>query len=207
MRFRSRRPELAKLLLEDLPRRVLGERAEELDRLGDFVGRDRVVADLPKLLRCDAPALLQHHVGPSRLRRGPGRARRRPPPPSRPRGGRAPPRPRAAIADQERRPVRVVARCGLEQLRDGHGIRSTLPVVFRPSRARWASAASLRGNSNSVRSLSLPSRIQPSTSPARWRSSSRVATWWTRLGRVRNREPFWFRTWGSKVPMGPLDWP
>src|SRR5947209_16470896 len=62
MRFRSRRPELAKLLLEDLPRRVLGERAEELDRLGDFVGRDRVVADLPELLRCDAPALL-HHVG------------------------------------------------------------------------------------------------------------------------------------------------
>src|SRR5437899_12913633 len=62
MRFHSRRPELAELLLEDLPRRVLGERAEELDRLGDFVGRDRVVADLPELLRCDAPALLQHHV-------------------------------------------------------------------------------------------------------------------------------------------------
>src|SRR5437899_12213071 len=63
MGFRSRRPELAELLLEDLPRRVLGERAEELDRLGDFVGRARVVADLPELLRGDAPALLQHHVG------------------------------------------------------------------------------------------------------------------------------------------------
>src|SRR5437667_6108588 len=205
MRFRSRRPELAELLLEDLPRRVLGERAEELDRLGDFVGRDRVVADLPELLRCDAPTLLQHHVGLHGFaahRVGHADDRRL-------LHGRVAEEHLLDLARRSptRSAVRVVARRSLEQLRDGHGIRSTLPVVFRPSRARWASAASLRGNSNSVRSLSLPSRIQPSTSPARWRSSSRVATWWPRLGRVRNGEPFWFRTWGSKVPMGPLDWP
>src|SRR5207247_2933485 len=80
------------------------------------------------------------------LRRAPGRARRRPPPPSRPRGGRAPPRPRAAIADQERRPLRVVARRSLEQLRDGHGIRSTLPVeIGRASCRARVSRSELRG--------------------------------------------------------------
>src|SRR5260370_765190 len=87
------------------------------------------------------------------------------------------------------------------------GIRRTLPVVLRPSNARCASAASFSGNSNSVRSRSLPSRIQPSTSPARWSSSARVAVWWTRLGRVRKSDPFWFRICRSNPPMGPLDWP
>src|SRR5207247_7132838 len=50
----------AELALEALRRRVLGERAEELDRLGDLVGRDRLAADLLELRRRDAPALLQH---------------------------------------------------------------------------------------------------------------------------------------------------
>ena len=82
----------------------------------------------------------------------------------------------APIPRDERRPLRVVARRRLEELRDVHGISRTLPVVRRPSSARWASAASFSGNSSSVRSLSLPSWIQPRTSPARSSNSARVAT-------------------------------
>src|SRR6266542_3352539 len=93
----------------------------------------------------------------------------------------------------------------LQVLRDVHGMRSTFPVVFRPSSARCASDASFSGNSNSVRNLSLPSRIQPSSSPDRWRSSARVMMWWLKLGRVRKSEPLALSVCGSKAPMGPLD--
>ena len=55
------------------------------------------------------------------------------------------------------------------------GIRSTLPVVRRPSRSWWAWAASASGNVAPTRSLSSPFWIQPRTSPARRTRSSRDA--------------------------------
>ena len=54
-----------------------------------------------------------------------------------------------------------------------YGISRIFPVVFRPSSARCACAASASAYSRSTRRASLPSRIQPSTSPARATSSSR----------------------------------
>ncbi len=57
----------------------------------------------------------------------------------------------------------------------GHGISSTLPVVFRPSSASCASTARARGNSAPIRTFSVPSATQPSMSEARRTSSSRVA--------------------------------
>ncbi len=54
-----------------------------------------------------------------------------------------------------------------------YGTSSTFPVVRRPSRARWASAASAMGSSRPMCSRSFPSAIQPSTSRARSTSSSR----------------------------------
>src|SRR5205823_13110806 len=92
----------------------------------------------------------------------------------------------APVAGHERSPLGVIEGGALEQLRDVHGMSSTLPVVLRPSSARCASAAPLSGNSNAMRSFSLPSRIQPNSSPARCCSYSRVAMWTLTLGRLRN---------------------
>src|SRR5687767_15555176 len=110
-----------------------------------------------------------------------------------------------ALAEDQRRAVGVIARRPLEQLGHVHGMSSTLPVVLRPSSARCASATSFNGNSNSIRSFSLPSRIQPSTSPARCTSSSRVAVYANRLGRVRKSEPLAPRMPASNGGTGPLD--
>ena len=56
-----------------------------------------------------------------------------------------------------------------------YGRRISLPVVARPSRRRWASAASARGSSRSMVRLSLPLATLSRTSPARHFNSSGVA--------------------------------
>jgi hypothetical protein len=56
-----------------------------------------------------------------------------------------------------------------------HGSSSTLPVVALPSRSRWAAAASRNCRVRSILSFIFPSAIHRNRSPARPRSSSRVA--------------------------------
>ena len=56
-----------------------------------------------------------------------------------------------------------------------YGRRISLPVVARPSRRRWASAAWARGSSRSMVRLSLPLATLSRTSPARHFNSSGVA--------------------------------
>ena len=55
------------------------------------------------------------------------------------------------------------------------GISNTFPEVLRPSNSRCASAACASGSSRSMRCVSFPILIQPSTSPARASRSARVA--------------------------------
>jgi len=88
-----------------------------------------------------------------------------------------------------------------------HAVRSTFPVVARPSRARCASSASLRGNVAPIRTSSVPAATASNSSPARQVSSSRVATWWPRVGLVRNREPAAFSRCGSTGGTGPEEAP
>src|SRR5262245_48975866 len=87
------------------------------------------------------------------------------------------------------------------------GINNTFPVVLRPSSCRCASAASRSGNVFSILSFNSPDLIQLKRSPARQSSSSRVAAYCARLGRVKKSEPFCASSAGSKSATGPLDWP
>jgi predicted flap endonuclease-1-like 5' DNA nuclease len=101
-------------------------------------------------------------IPPPALRRAATSASGRAGPPPAPTG---PHRPRAGPATRDGR-----------DLVRSQGISSTFPVVSRPSSARCAAAACASGNSRPMRSLSVPARTQPSTSPARASNSSRVAT-------------------------------
>jgi hypothetical protein len=80
-------------------------------------------------------------------------------------------------------------------------------IVFRPSSCRCASAASRNWNVFSILSFSSPDLIQLNRSPARQSSSSRVAAYCIRLGRVKKSEPFCASSAGSKAATVPLDWP
>ena len=53
-----------------------------------------------------------------------------------------------------------------------YGTSRTFPVVCRPSRARWASAASARGYRRSMRTFTRPAATSPNTAAAR---ASRLA--------------------------------
>ena len=71
--------------------------------------------------------------------------------------------------------ARMIAQPRKSFMRSAYGINNTFPVVFRPSSAWCALAASFSGNSNSIRRPSLPAAIQPKRSLERCCSSARVA--------------------------------
>ena len=69
--------------------------------------------------------------------------------------------------------IRVYSPDRFFSFRFSYGSKITLPVVFRPSNWRWASAASAIGKVFSIRNFNFPEAVQLNRSLARCNSSAR----------------------------------